>query len=99
MERALSLIALSVPGARIVPGASITVEELQGRTPVLLIEVPGDSDETVLLYGHFDKQPEMMGWREGLDPWTPVEPGRVIPARRARRCGRRLCQRSRRSQR
>ena len=26
----------------------------------------------VLLYGHMDKQPEMAGWREGLDPWTPV---------------------------
>ena len=29
-------------------------------------------DETVLLYGHLDKQPPMDGWSEGLGPWTPV---------------------------
>jgi acetylornithine deacetylase/succinyl-diaminopimelate desuccinylase-like protein len=28
--------------------------------------------DTVLLYGHLDKQPEMVGWAEGLGPWTPV---------------------------
>lgn len=27
---------------------------------------------TVLLYGHLDKQPEMTGWRDGLGPWQPV---------------------------
>jgi acetylornithine deacetylase/succinyl-diaminopimelate desuccinylase-like protein len=31
--------------------------------------------DTVLLYGHLDKQPEMTGWREGLGPWTPVIEG------------------------
>jgi acetylornithine deacetylase/succinyl-diaminopimelate desuccinylase-like protein len=25
----------------------------------------------VLLYGHLDKQPEMVGWAEGYGPWTP----------------------------
>ena len=34
--------------------------------------IPGNSDNTVLLYGHLDKQPEMTGWSEGLGPWTPV---------------------------
>src|SRR5690606_16593154 len=58
-----------------VPGATVLVERLPGRTPVILIEIPGASDETVLLYGHFDKQPEMTGWREGLGPWTPVREG------------------------
>src|SRR5262249_25858156 len=43
-----------------------------GRTPLLLLEVPGHSDDTVLLYGHLDKQPEMVGWSAGLGPWTPV---------------------------
>jgi acetylornithine deacetylase/succinyl-diaminopimelate desuccinylase-like protein len=44
---------------------------------VILIEVPGTTREgdTVLLYGHLDKQPEMTGWREGLGPWTPVLEG------------------------
>ena len=48
---------------------------LPGRTPVLLLDVPGDVDDTVLLYGHLDKQPEMRGWSEGLGPWTPVRRG------------------------
>ena len=30
---------------------------------------------TVLLDGHLDKQPEMVGWREGHGPWTPVLEG------------------------
>src|SRR5262249_43257825 len=43
--------------------------------PVIFIELPGDSQETVLLYGHLDKQPEMTGWRPGLSPWEPVLEG------------------------
>ena len=35
------------------------------------LDVPGTSPETVLLYGHCDKQPEMVGWDDGLGPWTP----------------------------
>jgi acetylornithine deacetylase/succinyl-diaminopimelate desuccinylase-like protein len=54
------------------PGATLEVVRLEGRTPVILIEAPGDLDDTVLLYGHLDKQPEMSGWSEGLGPWEPV---------------------------
>lgn len=54
------------------PGASLEVVRLPGRTPLIFIEVPGAGTETVLLYGHLDKQPEMTGWSEGLGPWTPV---------------------------
>ena len=58
------------------PGATLEVVRLEGRTPVILIEAPGDiSDDTVLLYGHLDKQPEMTGWSEGLGPWEPVIQG------------------------
>ncbi len=53
-------------------GAKLGVVRLEGRTPVILIEIPGHGDKTVLLYGHLDKQPEMTGWSEGLGPWTPV---------------------------
>jgi acetylornithine deacetylase/succinyl-diaminopimelate desuccinylase-like protein len=56
--------------------ATIEVHRLPGRTPLLLIDVPGnEASGCVLLYGHFDKQPEMTGWREGLDPWAPVLEG------------------------
>ena len=42
------------------------------RTPLLILDVPGNSDGTILMYGHLDKQPEMEGWAEDLDPWQPV---------------------------
>jgi len=54
------------------PGMKLEVARLPGRTPLLFIEVPGDVDDTVLLYGHLDKQPEFTGWAEGLGPWMPV---------------------------
>jgi acetylornithine deacetylase/succinyl-diaminopimelate desuccinylase-like protein len=57
------------------PGATLEVVQLKGRTPVIFIEVPGEGEDTVLLYGHLDKQPEMNGWSEGLGPWTPVIKG------------------------
>ena len=58
-----------------IAGLSVEVVRLPGRTPLILIEAPGSdpaSDDTVLLYGHLDKQPEMTGWSDGLGPWTPV---------------------------
>lgn len=59
--------------------ADVVVRQLPGRTPVITIDVPAHgtptADETVLLYGHLDKQPEMTGWRDGLGPWMPVLDG------------------------
>jgi acetylornithine deacetylase/succinyl-diaminopimelate desuccinylase-like protein len=57
------------------PGATLEVVRLEGRTPLIYIEVPGQNDDTVVLYGHLDKQPEMTGWSEGLGPWMPVLKG------------------------
>jgi len=56
------------------PGMKLEIVRLEGRTPCLFIDVPGTarSADTVLLYGHLDKQPEMTGWRPGFGPWTPV---------------------------
>src|ERR1041384_4808695 len=53
-------------------GATLEVVRLPGRTPLIYIDIPGDGTDTVLLYGHLDKQPEMKGWSEGLGPWIPV---------------------------
>jgi len=62
--------------ARDLPGASVDVVRLDGRTPVLLLDVPASEGAedmgTVLLYGHLDKQPPVGGWSDGLGPWTPV---------------------------
>lgn len=62
------------------PGMKVELLRLENRTPLLYIEVPATlpgssnsaADDTVLMYGHMDKQPEFTGWLEGLDPWTPV---------------------------
>ncbi len=53
-------------------GATLEVVQLPGRTPVILIDVPGTGRDRVLLYGHLDKQPEMVGWADGLGPWIPA---------------------------
>jgi acetylornithine deacetylase/succinyl-diaminopimelate desuccinylase-like protein len=74
LDRAVELAA-GWARQRPVEGLRVEVARLPGRTPVLLMEVPGTADETVLLYGHLDKQPEMVGWSEGLGPWTPVRRG------------------------
>ncbi len=55
-----------------VPGGTLHDLSIPGRTPLLLLEIPGDFDKTVLIYGHLDKQPAMEGWHEGFEPWTPV---------------------------
>jgi acetylornithine deacetylase/succinyl-diaminopimelate desuccinylase-like protein len=61
--------------------ATIEVVRLPGRTPVLMIEVPGDTPGNVLLYGHLDKQPEMTGWADDLGPWIPVIKGEKLYGR------------------
>ena len=68
--------------AQRIAGLTLEIVEIGGRTPCLLFDAPatgglGNAD-TVLFYGHLDKQPEMEGWRPGFGPWTPViEDGRL----------------------
>ncbi len=70
--------------AQKIEGLALEVIRLEGRTPVLFFEVPASSgsskdseatvkisSQTVLMYGHLDKQPEFSGWRSDLGPWTP----------------------------
>lgn len=53
-------------------GVRVEVIEEDNRTPMLILEVEGVGSETVLLYGHLDKQPAMIGWDSDLGPWKPV---------------------------
>jgi len=80
MEAAVQLLE-SWARAHALPGMQTRVVRLEGRTPVLFIEVPGTLDSTVLLYGHLDKQPEMTGWDPDLDPWQPVRRGERLYGR------------------
>ncbi len=61
--------------AQQIPGMTVEVVRIEGRTPLIFIEVPGSGDDCVLLYGHLDKQPEMTGWAAHLGPWKPVIEG------------------------
>ena len=83
MNRAVTLLA-EWARAALPEGATLEVVQLGERTPVIFMEIPasagagagaGAGTDTVLLYGHLDKQPEMTGWREGLGPWQPVLEG------------------------
>ncbi|HZW17266.1 MAG TPA: M20 family metallopeptidase [Luteimonas sp.] len=62
--------------AQSIPGMTLEVVRLEGRTPLIFIDIPASGPETgddcVLLYGHLDKQPEMTGWDDDLGPWKPV---------------------------
>lgn len=58
--------------AQPIEGMTVDIVRIDDRTPLLFIEVPGQSEDTVLLYGHYDKQPEFTGWSDGLSPWEPV---------------------------
>ena len=55
-----------------VQGLTQRIVTLPDRTPVLFCEVAGSGGGNVLLYGHYDKQPEFEGWNAGLGPWQPV---------------------------
>ncbi|MFT3818516.1 MAG: M20 family metallopeptidase [Rubrivivax sp.] len=73
LDRVMRDAAAWVEGRKL-PGLKLEVVRLEGRTPLIFFELPASgstSSDTVLLYGHLDKQPEFSGWRPGLGPWTP----------------------------
>src|SRR6188474_905997 len=82
IDRAVTLIT-TWARQRKIEGLKLEVVRLEGRTPVILMEVPGTGGETVLLYGHCDKQPEMVGWAPEGGPWTPVRRGNRLFGRGA----------------
>ncbi len=70
--------------SRKVPGLTLEVVRIEGRTPVIFFEIPATrpaSSDTVVMYGHLDKQPEFTGWRNDLGPWTPKYEGGLLYGR------------------
>ena len=53
-------------------GSIIHIDEGGDKTPMIIVEIPGEREGNILMYGHLDKQPEMEGWKDDLGPWTPV---------------------------
>ena len=72
MEAAVTLMA-DWCRTQPIAGMTVGIHRLPGRTPVLLIDIPGELPGGVLLYGHMDKQPEFTGWLPGLGPWEPAQ--------------------------
>jgi acetylornithine deacetylase/succinyl-diaminopimelate desuccinylase-like protein len=62
--------------AQDVKDMTVEIVRLEGRTPLIFMEIPARGEthpgDTILMYGHLDKQPEMTGWADGLGPWIPV---------------------------
>ncbi|MHB8423905.1 MAG: M20/M25/M40 family metallo-hydrolase [Gammaproteobacteria bacterium] len=80
MEKAVQLAA-GWCRAHAAKGMKLEIMRIKNRTPLLFIEIPGAGSDTVLLYGHLDKQPEFTGWSAGLDPWQPVVRGERLYGR------------------
>jgi acetylornithine deacetylase/succinyl-diaminopimelate desuccinylase-like protein len=60
--------------AQKIEGLQLEIMRLPGRTPVMFFDIPATqahTTQTVMMYGHMDKQPEFNGWRNDLGPWTP----------------------------
>ncbi|MCB0998591.1 MAG: M20/M25/M40 family metallo-hydrolase [Acidimicrobiales bacterium] len=84
LARAATLLRDWATGQAI-EGATVELVQPAGLTPVLLVEIPATdaalADRTVVMYGHLDKQPEMLPWSDGLGPWTPVLRGERLYGR------------------
>lgn len=77
LERALELAADAF-SAREIPRLAITVSRIPGRSPALIVTVPGTSPGTALLYGHLDKQPAQGPWHDDTDPFQLVREGDLL---------------------
>lgn len=72
-DRAVELLMNWVK-AQEVPGLSMRLVTAEKRTPLIFIEIEGEgkTQETILMYGHMDKQPPNDGWMEGTGPYSPT---------------------------
>jgi len=71
MEDAL-ILAMNWAETNKPTGSTLKSEKIKGRTPIILLDVPGTIEGNILMYGHLDKQPEMSGWESDLGPWKPI---------------------------
>jgi acetylornithine deacetylase/succinyl-diaminopimelate desuccinylase-like protein len=55
-----------------IKGLTSEIITLEGKSPIVFTEVEGQLPYTIFYYGHYDKQPHMFGWFEGLGAITPV---------------------------
>ena len=74
-EKAFQVLIDWAKGSGVV-GMKMEYMQEKGRTPFLLIDIAAtdtnSKGNTLLMYGHMDKQPPMEPWLEGLGPYSPV---------------------------
>eukprot|EP01084_Bolivina_argentea_P238309 400373_1 len=75
-EEALGILVNWVNAQNVI-GLQVEVIKDENRTPLIFVQVDANDaslqDTTVLMYGHFDKQPPLTDqWDPGLGPYTPV---------------------------
>lgn len=81
MQKAVDMLAAWAQ-TRPIQNMKVEVVSLPNLTPTIFIEIEGEKEGTLLMYGHYDKQPGMEGtWREGLGPWKPVREGNLLYGR------------------
>jgi acetylornithine deacetylase/succinyl-diaminopimelate desuccinylase-like protein len=73
MNKAIDIMINWVKNQNI-PGLKVDLIQIPEKTPVIFLTLEGkDSDQTVLLYGHLDKQPPLTeAWSSGLHPNKPI---------------------------
>ena len=54
-----------------VEGLTIEIIKDEGYSPLLYTEIKGQIPYTLFFYGHYDKQPPMVGWMEGIGATNP----------------------------
>jgi acetylornithine deacetylase/succinyl-diaminopimelate desuccinylase-like protein len=58
--------------AQNVKGCTGRIMKLEGLSPLIHLEIESNGGEgNTFMYGHFDKQPHMEGWMDGIGPCTP----------------------------
>jgi acetylornithine deacetylase/succinyl-diaminopimelate desuccinylase-like protein len=83
LDAAIAHVADWISG-RGLSGAAVEVVRLPGRCPLVYVDVPASGyqgADTVLAYGHLDKQPPVADWSEGLGAWSPVVRGERLYGR------------------
>ena len=82
MNKAVELLVSYIEDQKShINGLSYEIVRLPGKAPLIFITAEGTAPEKVLMYGHMDKQPAGGEWRDGLDPWTPIQEGNKLYGR------------------
>ncbi len=74
IEKSISLASSFVDSLSL-KGSKTSIRRIDGLSPLLIVDIEASpaysGDNTVLIYGHIDKQPATSPWDGGSDPFEP----------------------------